>query len=31
MYIKKHPNSWAAIRERKLWEKIEKSRARNKK
>lgn len=30
-YIKKHPNSWAAIEERKLWEKIEKSRARNKK
>lgn len=30
-YIKKHPNSWAARKERKLWEKIEKSRARNKK
>ena len=30
-YIKKHPNSWAARKERKLWEKIETSRARNKK
>ena len=30
-YIKKHPNSWAARKERKLWEKIEQIRAKNKK
>jgi hypothetical protein len=30
-YIKKHPNSWAARKERKLWEKIEQVRAKNKK
>lgn len=29
-YIKKHPNSWAARKERKLWEKIEQVRAKNK-
>ena len=30
-YIKKHPNSWAARKERKFWEKIEQIRAKNKK
>ena len=30
-YKKKHPNSWAAREERKLWEKIEQIRAKNKK